>query len=220
MGLRSFQHLHARPGLAVVALAAVLVAACGSSAATPAATAAPATAAATATATAAPTATPAATLAASVVMPSATAVPTSLDPCQLVPASEASALAGASYTSGTEDTTSGNGKICWYGAQTKNVFEVALAQAPDVATAQAAKDAYLAQLSSATGGLPINTASLSGLGDAAEFLSFSALSINAAGIYVLKGAIFFAIVDEVTGAAAPTQAALVAEAQTVISRLP
>jgi hypothetical protein len=153
-------------------------------------------------------------------MPSFTAVPTNLDPCQLVPASEASAVAGASYSAGKEETTAGNGKVCWYGAGTKNVFEVVLAVAPDAATAQAAKDAFLAEVNSALSGSPLNLTPVSGLGDSAEFASFSALNISGAGIYVLKGAVFYAIVDEVRGQAAPTQDSLVTEAQVVAGRLP
>ncbi len=50
--------------------------------------------------------------------------------------SEASALAGTSFGKGKEET-SGNGKQCVYGAQTKNVFTVELGQSKDPATAGA-----------------------------------------------------------------------------------
>jgi hypothetical protein len=220
MGLPPLPRFSFPARIAAVTALAALVAACGSSVATPVATVAGATSAPTVLpATAAPTV--ASTVPASgLELPTFTAVPTSLDPCQLVPPNEASALAGASYTAGKEDTTSGNGKICWYGSGTKNVFEVVVAVAPDAASAQQAKDAALAQVNSATGGLPINTSQVSGVGDTAEFVSFSALTLDASGLYVLKGAVFFALVDEVNGGNAPSQAALVAEARTVISRLP
>src|SRR5262245_26067015 len=48
---------------------------------------------------------------------------TTTDPCQLVTASEASALTGASYGPGTERAI-GPGKTCVYGGSTKNVFMV------------------------------------------------------------------------------------------------
>jgi hypothetical protein len=216
MERRSFSRLPDLPRVAALVLVATFVAACGSSAASAGAPTSEATP--TATPTMAATDSPA--TAASLPADLPTGVANSLDPCVLVSASEASALTGASYTAGKLETSAGGGKTCWYGSQTKNVFEVVVAQAPDVATAQKVKDTYLAEVGAATGGLPIKPVALSGLGDAAEFISFSALSINAVGIYVLKGAIFFALVDEVTGAPAPTQAAMVAEAQAVLGRLP
>src|SRR5690348_10178293 len=59
---------------------------------------------------------------------------TSLDPCQIVTSAEASALAGANFTTGIEQTTDGGGRICVYGYQTQNVFMVLVAQGPDAAT--------------------------------------------------------------------------------------
>ena len=208
---------------------AVAVAACSSTAAsnapsqavvvpTPAAiTPAPATPEPTPTPP--PTASP--SLAASVL--AATAVPTSIDPCQLVPAQEASQLAGATYTTGKEESTSGNSKICWYGANTLNVFEVLVAQAPDQATIDAEKADALAQLQK-TAGSPIQITMLTGVGDDAASLSLSesisGQTLNGSGIYVLKGLVFFAIVDLVANKPAPSGAAMQAEALTVIGRLP
>ncbi len=64
------------------------------------------------------------------------AVPTAIDPCQLITAEEAGTLAHATFGPGKEETLKGNSKMCTYGAKTKNVFEVIVAIAPDVATAK------------------------------------------------------------------------------------
>ncbi len=221
-------------GLAALTVA-VTVAACSSSAApstapsesvlaaTPVATPAPATPApATPTDMATPVASAMDTSAPSVL--TATAVPTSLDPCKLVTPQEASALAGASYTTGKEEATSGNARVCWYGSNTLNVFEVVVAQAPDEATVQKEKTQVLAQITDQASGAPIKPTMLTGIGDEAAFLSLNeslgGATLNGSGIYVLKGLVFFAIVDLVAGKPSPTSAAMQAQAQTVISRLP
>ncbi len=220
-------------GLAALSVA-VTVAACSSSAApstepsqsvlaaTPVVTSAPVTEA-PATPTAVATVAPSAADTAAPTFLAATGAPTSLDPCKLVTAQEASQLAGASYKSGTEETTQGNGKYCWYGANTVNVFEVVVIQAPDAATLQTDKAAALAQLEQKAGG-PVKTSMLSGVGDEAAFLSLSQTisgqTLNGSGIYVVKGLVFFAIVDIVLGKPAPSSAAMQAQAQTVITRLP
>ena len=184
---------------------------------------APATPVATDTPAATDTPLPSASGPAAPTLPDVTAVPSSLDPCTLVTAQEASQLAGASYTTGKEETTAGNGKYCWYGAQTTNVFEVVVAQAPDAATLQAEKTAALAKIQQGATG-PAKITMLSGIGDEAAFLTLSQTisgqTLNGSGIYVVKGLVFFAIVDIVLGKPAPTSAAMQAQAQTVISRLP
>jgi hypothetical protein len=161
-----------------------------------------------------------------------TAVPTSLDPCQLVTASEASALAGASFATGTEGTTSGGAKTCVYGAQTLNVFNVLVAQAPDAATAQSqwtqlqaqAEDALKSGLPSGTNvSLNVTEVTVAGADKAAVAaasgtISGTALSVSA--IYVLKGATFFTFSDLVVGTAAPSADALEAQALTTLGRVP
>jgi Protein of unknown function (DUF3558) len=64
-------------------------------------------------------------------------VATSLDPCQLVTSSEASALAGTTFRTGKEESSGQNGKECVYGSQTTNVFTVEVGQDPNPAAAQA-----------------------------------------------------------------------------------
>lgn len=176
-----------------------------------------------------PTATPVTTSAPVTLptLPSATAVVTALDPCQLVTAQEASTLAGATFGAGVESTTEGNMKICTYGGQTTNVMNVDVVQAPDVATAQAAEAAGLAAAKAAAQkqapGLTFTQTEVSGIGDAALVVSANATiggqTISLSAIYVLSGTTFFAIIDLVLGKAAPTSAALQAQAQVVLGRL-
>ncbi len=156
-----------------------------------------------------------------------TGVATSLDPCQLVTSQEASQLAGATFGAGQESTTSGNGKICTYGSQTLNVFNVVVGQAPDVATAQAEKAQAQAEFQAqaqkvAAAGLKVTE--LPSFADGAVVMSGSftieGKTISASSIYALKGAVFFGFSDLVFGRSAPSSAALQAQAQTVLGRLP
>jgi hypothetical protein len=153
----------------------------------------------------------------------ATGIPTALDPCQIVPASEASALAGTTFTAGVESVTSGNGKICTYGGQTLNVFEAIVGQAPDVATAQAGKAAAEAAINQQAGGA-LKFIELPGFADGAAYvigsLTISGQTFNGSAFYALKGTTFFGFSDLALGHATPTLAAMQAEAQTILGRLP
>jgi len=152
-----------------------------------------------------------------------TGVPTSLDPCQLVTSQEASQLSGASYGTGVEGTTSGNGKTCVYGGQTLNVFNVIVAQAPDVATAQAGKAAAQAALQQQAGNA-IQFTELPNLADGAAYavgsFTVAGQTYNGSAIYVLKGTIFFGFSDVAVNQPTPTLAALQAQAQIILGRLP
>jgi hypothetical protein len=160
-------------------------------------------------------------------LPDFTAVPTSLDPCQLVTVQEASTLAGATFGAGAETTTEGNGKICTYGAKTSNVLNVDVFQAPDVATAQAAENAGLAAAKAAAEqqapGLTFSQTELADFADGALVLSasmtISGQTVAISAIYVLSGTTFFAISDLVLGQPAPTSDALQAQAQVVLGRI-
>lgn len=164
----------------------------------------------------------------------ASAAPASIDPCQLVTSQEASTLAGASYGAGKEDSTQGGSKLCWYGAQTLNVFEVVVAVAPDAASAQSQWAQNQAQVQSAlqqgVQNVPgmnltfnINDTSITGA-DRAALGTFSATisgeTISGSAVYVLKGPVFFAITDLVLGQPAPSTSALAGQAGTVLGRLP
>jgi hypothetical protein len=176
-----------------------------------------------------PTATPVSTSApiSLPTLPSATAVVTSLDPCKLVTAQEASTLAGATFGAGKESTTEGNMKICTYGGQTVNVLNVDVAQAPDAATAKAAETAALAAAEAAAQqqapGVTMTQTELPSFADGALVVSANAKiggqTIALSGIYVLSGTTFFAIVDLVLNKPAPTSEALQAQAQVVLGRI-
>jgi len=144
---------------------------------------------------------------------------TPLDPCKLVTQQDASTLTGVSFGPGKLETESGS-KRCVYGANTHNVFEVFLAQAASVDEAKG----YAAQLRSefeAQLGGKLSIGKLSGVGDDAEQLSgsLSSIAVQVAGVYVRKGRIGFAMVDETNGKP-PTVAAMVAQAKTVMDQLP
>jgi hypothetical protein len=176
-----------------------------------------------------PPATPLPTAATSALpsLPDATAVPTSLDPCQLVTGQEASTLAGATFGAGDETTTEGNAKICTYGAQTRNVLNVDVVQAPDVATAKAAEEAGLAAAKAAAEeqapGVTFNQTELADFADGALVISasttISGQTLAISAIYVLSGTTFFAISDLVIGQPAPTSDALQAQARVVLGRI-
>jgi hypothetical protein len=211
-------------GMALVALA---LAACGSSTASTTTAILGATNVPTIAATAAPTATPvpAATAAPSEAPAAslATAVPTAVDPCTLIPSAEASQLAGATFGAGVESTTQGNGRICTYGGQTLNVFEVIVGQAPDVATAQAGKAQAEADITKLAGS-GVQFTEVPNLADGAAYLTgsftISGQTLNGSAIYVLKGTTFFGFSDEALGHPTPDAAALQAEAQLILTRLP
>lgn len=176
------------------------------------------------TPTAAPTATP-------TPVPSQTAVPTAIDPCQIVPASEASSVAGVSYGPGREETTSGGGKICVYGYQTLNVFQVIVAVASDAATAQADWAQEEAQVKTALDEAAkgytftfnvndvsnISGADMAAVGTGGGQIAGQTLGVS--GVYLLKGPVFVSFSDLVLGHAAPSTSALEGEANTVVGRM-
>jgi hypothetical protein len=158
-----------------------------------------------------------------------TGVATSLDPCRLVTQSEASALAGTSFGKGKEQT-SGNGKQCVYGAQTKNVFTVELGQSQSASTARAEWSQAQAEAKSLVSGkLPpgvhvtLQTGNASGIGDRAATIygstTIGGLAVGFSGIYALKGATFFAFQDLVLGHSPPSLGAMTAEAKKAAGRV-
>jgi Protein of unknown function (DUF3558) len=153
--------------------------------------------------------------------PSASAMPVSYDPCVLVTVQEASTLTGVNYGAGLEQPGNGE-KQCVYGYQTTDVFIVGIAQAPDLATAQADEAKARAFLQK-TAGSGLTFTQLQGVGDAAAVVqaskSANGTSLAICGIYVLKGTIFFFISDAAANHAVPNNAALQGEAMTVLSRL-
>jgi hypothetical protein len=202
-------------GLSLVIIAALL-SACSASASTPVPTVAQAPdSAPQSTATQVPTSAP---------QPTATQGP--LDPCMLLPASEASTLAGASYGPGVEDNSPGGLKRCVYGAQTMNVFTVELAQAADVNAAKAAKAQFLSDLKTNLAQLTSEGFVITEMPDFADGAVLATVSVtvdgvsyNGSAIGFLKGTIFFGFADFLAGGPAPDSTALQNEATTVIGRL-
>jgi hypothetical protein len=157
-----------------------------------------------------------------------TAVPTSIDPAQLVTADEASKLAGVTFGACQVDTTSNNGKICVYGTSA-NTFSVIVAVAPDEATAKSAEQDAIAELQK-------NATQLAGQGlkvtqipnfapgaDAAVLnasISVLGKTLGATAIYVLKGKTFFGFSDLALDKAPPTTDAMKAQAMTTLGRIP
>ena len=216
---------------AVVAAALAACSSSGSSGTTPPAPQ-PATEQASAAATAA-AASPAATSAATSpgTVSSQSGAATSLDPCQIVPASEASALAGVTYGAGQEEPSGTDGKRCVYGSQTDHVFSVIVGQAATVADADTEwsaerADAQAALTKQVPSGVKFHeqTQDVSGLADRASVatgsVSLGGESIAASAIYLLKGAVFLSFSDVVVGGAAPTATAMEAEAQKALARVP
>jgi hypothetical protein len=154
--------------------------------------------------------------------PSSTGVPPAVDPCQLVPAGEASSLAGASFGAGIEEAESA-AKQCIYGAQTSNVFTIFVLQAASRAQAEAGKQQFLAALRKKAGN-QLHVTQLPNLADggvlAHASVSGNGVTVAGSAIDVLKGTIAFGISDLVVGGKAPSDAALLKEAQAVLARLP
>jgi hypothetical protein len=152
-----------------------------------------------------------------------TAAPTAIKPCDLVPASEASQLAGVKFGKGQTSTFSGNGKICTYTSSTLNVFSVVVAKAPDQAAVDAAQSQVVDQMTSKIGA-KVDIQQLPDFADGAAIATAQAKvagqTINVIGFYAVKGTTFFAFSNVSLGAGGPSAADMQAEAQTVLDRIP
>ena len=138
------------------------------------------------------------------------AVATSVDPCQLITAADAGTLAGTTFGAGKESETEGHAKMCVYGAQTKNVFTVAVAIAPSTDVAKAEETAVINQLkqtAAEAGKNALQTSVVPNFADGTDAVIMKMgpiLGINGAAIYVLRGTTFFGFSDLVVGGNAPT----------------
>jgi len=195
--------------IASMLVAAVLLAACGASTPTPLPTPA-------ATSTLAPTDTP-----------QVTSTPTSLDPCQLLPNEEASKVAGTTYGAGVESTTPQGLKICTYGYQTAAPFTVDVIQAKSVDEAKAAKAQFLADLQANLANLASQGLTVTEVPNFADGATMGHVSVSTpqgsfagSAMGFLKGTVFFGFSVILVGGTAPTDAAMQAEATTVLGRLP
>ena len=156
-------------------------------------------------------------------------MPTAIDPCQLLTSDEASQLTGHTFGPGKEETLDSNAKICTYGANTKNVFMVELAIAPDVATAQAEEQAAEADVkanAAEMGAHGVKVTKLPGFAPGADAALVDATiqvqghTIGGRAIYVLRGTTFFGFSDLVLDGAPPSAADVKDEAMTLLGRLP
>jgi hypothetical protein len=155
---------------------------------------------------------------------------TTLDPCQLVTAAEASALAGTTFGAGVVESESNGSRRCVYGGQTTNVFAVVVAQAADSKTAndQWAQEEARAQAAMVkdvpAGVTPPKVGDITGVGDRAATASASLQvqghTIGISAIYILKGATFLSYSDLVLDKPAPTLSALAVQAQVSLGRIP
>lgn len=156
------------------------------------------------------------------------AVPTDIDPCQVITADEAGQLAGATFAAGKEEETSGHARICTYGSNTPNVFMVIVAIAPDVATAKAAEAAAEQDLkdNAQSFGVPFHVKKLPNFADQTDAVildgsaSLGGQSISGRGIYLLRGTTFVGFNDLVRGKPAPSEDDMTTEATTVLGRVP
>jgi Protein of unknown function (DUF3558) len=148
---------------------------------------------------------------------------TSLDPCQLVTQSDASALANATFGPGKLEGTAVS-RRCVYGAQTPNVLDVFVLQGASTDDAQASWNQLLTEAKKAAGQASnlITLTPQSGLADRAEWVELNLATIHVAGrgLAFLSGSVGVYMVDLVRDGAAPSRQAMTAEAQTVLSRLP
>jgi hypothetical protein len=144
-----------------------------------------------------------------------------VDPCQLVPADEASTLAGTSFTAGSERSAQA-AKQCVYGSQTRNVLTVSVIQAASQAQAQAWKQQFLDALRQQAGN-QLHVTQVPKLADGGVLAraagSIHGVNLAVSAVAVLKGTIAFGISDVVVGGEAPSDAALLHEARAVVARL-
>ena len=151
----------------------------------------------------------------------------SINPCDLVPAAEASALVGTTFASG-KATSENNTRICTYG-QEGVVFEVLVGVAPDAATAKAQEPAFKKQLEDGVAQAGLKDVKLTELpgfepGVDAAVLSGSAsaggISVKGVALYALKGAVFVALSEVSIGGSVASSDAMQAQAHTTLGRLP
>src|SRR5262249_61346967 len=131
------------------------------------------------------------------------AVATSVDPCQLITAADAGKLAGATFGPGKASETEGHAKMCVYGAQTPNVFTVALAIAPSEDVAKAEEDGVIGDLQAEASKVSKDALQTSVVKNFAENTDavvmkmgpFPGVPVEGVAIYLLRGTTFFGFSD-------------------------
>jgi hypothetical protein len=156
-----------------------------------------------------------------------TAIPTAIDPCQLITADEASTLVGVKFGAGKEATDKNNLKTCTYGTAT-NIFTVEVEVAPDEATAQAAEAQAKAELDAKAGQAGDGSLKVTPLPSFADNTDAAILegsvskpiAVDARALLLLRGVDFVGFSDVAIGGQAPSQDAMKAQANTVLGKLP
>lgn len=155
------------------------------------------------------------------------------DPCQVLTAAEASALAGVTFGPGLEEdtgTADTPGKRCTYGAKTTNVFFVQIATAADASSAAALWDQERAAVSDELTkaappelNLHPTATDVPGLADKATIVSGTATleghTFAGTSIAMLDGANYLSFGDLTVDAPAPTATAMEAQAKVSLARL-
>lgn len=163
----------------------------------------------------------------------APATKTTDDPCEVLTAAEASALAGVTFGPGLEEdtgTADTPGKRCTYGAKTTNVFFVQLASAADASSAAAQWDQERAAVSEELTkpappelNLHPTATDVPGLADKATLVSGTASldghTFAGTSIALLDGATYLSFGDLTVDAPAPTVTAMEAQAKVSLGRL-
>ncbi len=156
------------------------------------------------------------------------AVATDIDPCQLITSADASSFVGVKFGAGKESTEN-NVRRCTYGAAGPNVFNVAVAIAPDVATAKAAEAAQEKDLESQTqdlASLGLKVTKLPNFApntDAALLqggLTKAGLSVAARAMFVLRNTTFFEFGDVAVGGQPPSEQAMKDKAMELLGKVP
>jgi hypothetical protein len=161
--------------------------------------------------------------------PASTRPLTRVDPCRVVTAAEASALAGAPVGRGRESTVLGR-RRCVYGAGTLLVVTVEVSRAASAAEGLAAFAGDVARARSAlTQQLPghllasLTVSDVSGVGDRAAIGTYSTFiageTVGVSAIYVLDGPTFLTFSDVNLSDSAPDDAAMELQARTSLGRL-
>jgi ABC-type transport system substrate-binding protein len=156
----------------------------------------------------------------------ATAIATSIDPCNIVTTDEVNTLTGAHFSSGKAKTDTNNVKQCTYGQQGV-VFMVTGAVAPDAATAKKNEADTKAELEAQAHNLPFKLTELPGFApdtDAAVVegsATVGGTKFSGVAIYVVRNTTFFALTDISTlGATPPTAAQMEDQAKVTLGRVP
>lgn len=160
--------------------------------------------------------------------PGPTAVATTIDPCQVVTAAEASKLAGSKFGPTSATTMSNNGRLCSYGQQGL-FFNVIVTAAADAATAKAQEPSFKAEIEQQAAQAGLADMKLTEIPDFQPGVDAAVLSgsttvggtkVEGIALYALKNAVLLAITDLAYGGTAPSAAAMEDEAKVALGRLP